>query len=121
MRDRDLYGKLLGIEAPWYVRDVDPRLSAAEVEIFIALDENAALSCPECGASCGRYDSRTRTWRHLDTMQYKTLLTADVPRVKCPEHGVKQLRVPWAEVGSRFTAMFVLWIGQSDQAWIGWI
>jgi transposase len=102
------------------VRDVDPRLSAAEVEIFIALDENAALSCPECGASCGRYDSRTRTWRHLDTMQYKTLLTADVPRVKCPEHGVKQLRVPWAEVGSRFTAMFealvIDWLKEASQS-----
>lgn len=106
MRDRDLYAKLLGIEAPWYVRDVDPRLEAQEVEIFIALDESVTLTCPVCGVACGRYDSRSRTWRHLDTMQCKTLLTADVPRVKCPEHGVKQLRVPWAEAGSRFTAMF---------------
>jgi transposase len=106
MRDRDLYAKLLGIEDPWYVRDVDPRLEAREVEIFISLDERAELACPVCGAVCGRYDARTRKWRHLDTMQYKTLLTAEVPRVKCAEHGVKQLKVPWAEPGSRFTAMF---------------
>ncbi|EDM74265.1 transposase [Plesiocystis pacifica SIR-1] len=106
MRDRDLYAKLLGIEDPWYVRDVDPRLEAGEVEIFISRDERAELPCPVCGAAAGRYDTRTRTWRHLDTMQYKTLLTAEVPRVKCAEHGVKQLKVPWAEPGSRFTAMF---------------
>jgi transposase len=120
MRDRDLYAKLLGIEAPWYVRDVDPRLEAREVEIFIALDENTALSCPVCGVTCGRYDSRSRSWRHLDTMQYKTLLTAEVPRVKCPEHGVKQLRVPWAEPGSRFTAMFealvIDWLKEASQS-----
>ena len=28
------------------------------------------------------------------------------PRVKCPEHGVKQVSVPWAEKSSRFTLLF---------------
>uniref|UniRef100_UPI003AF78BA1 hypothetical protein n=1 Tax=Thiolapillus sp. TaxID=2017437 RepID=UPI003AF78BA1 len=31
---------------------------------------------------------------------------ADVPRVKCKEHGVVTVSVPWAEPGSGFTAMF---------------
>jgi transposase len=35
-------------------------------------------------------------WRHLDTCQYQTLLHARVPRVGCPTHGVRQVRVPWA-------------------------
>ena len=43
------------------------------------------------------HDTRARSWRHLDTMQYSTVLTADVPRVKCARHGVKQMKVPWAE------------------------
>jgi transposase len=47
-----------------------------------------------------------RRWRHLDTCQYRTVLTARIPRVECPEHGVRQIRVPWAEDRSRFTAMF---------------
>lgn len=81
MRDRDLYAKLLGIETPWLVRDVEARLDAREVEVFIAFAEGAETTCPECGAVCSRYDARTRTWRHLDIMQYRTLLTADVPRV----------------------------------------
>jgi transposase len=106
MRDRDLYAKLLGIERPWWVRDVEPRLEAREVEIFISYDERVEVTCPICGTTCARYGTRTKQWRHLDTMQYKTLLTADVPRVRCPEHGVKQLPTPWAEAGSRFTAMF---------------
>ena len=106
MRDRELYAKLLGIEAPWFVRDVDMRLDAGEVEIFLSLDESAELACPVCGAACTKYDARPRTWRHLDTMQYKTLLTAEVPRVNCPKHGVKQVRAPWAEPSSRFTALF---------------
>lgn len=106
MRDRDLYAKLLGIGAPWVVRDVDARIGAREVKVFISFDDTATAKCPECGAACSRYDTRTRTWRHLDTMQYQTLLIAKVPRVKCAKHGVRQVEVPWAESGSRFTAMF---------------
>jgi transposase len=31
---------------------------------------------------------------------------AKPPRVSCPDHGVKQARMPWAEPGSRFTHLF---------------
>lgn len=62
--------------------------------------------CPQCRKLCPDYDRRTRRWRHLDTCQLKTVLEADVPRVKCPEHGVVMVRVPWAEPESGFTALF---------------
>ena len=29
-----------------------------------------------------------------------------MPGVKCPEHGVKQVKVPWAREGSAFTLLF---------------
>ncbi|WP_390630432.1 transposase family protein [Roseiconus lacunae] len=32
-----------------------------------------AACCPECSKQCARYDTAPeRTWRHLDTMQFKT-------------------------------------------------
>jgi transposase len=34
------------------------------------------------------------------------VLHARVPRLGCPTHGIRQLPVPWAEPGSRFTALF---------------
>ena len=34
------------------------------------------------------------------------VVRSSVPRVKCPEHGVKQVNVTWAEKSSRFTLMF---------------
>ena len=52
------------------------------------------------------YDSVTRRWRHLDSCQFKTILEADLPRVECPDHGVKTIQPPWALKGSRFTALF---------------
>ena len=38
-------------------------------------------------------------------MQYRALVRAEVPRVRCAEHGVQQVRVPWADAQSRFTAL----------------
>jgi len=106
MRDRELYGKILGIEPPWTVVEVDLHLESGEVVVKLARASGAELECPECGQHCRRYDSRERRWRHLDTCQYRTVLVAEIPRVECPEHGVHQVRVPWADVGSRFTALF---------------
>ena len=34
------------------------------------------------------------------------MIEAKVPRVKCTEHGIKQVKVPWAEDKYRFTAEF---------------
>lgn len=52
------------------------------------------------------HGAERRQWRHLDSCQYKTILLADVPRVKCDEHGTQMVRVPWAEKHGRFTALF---------------
>jgi len=42
----------------------------------------------------------------LDTCQFKTIIEARVPRVKCSEHGTTTVQVPWAEKHGRFTALF---------------
>ncbi|WP_330178519.1 transposase family protein [Candidatus Vondammii sp. HM_W22] len=56
--------------------------------------------CSTCGQILPGYDSRKRRWRHLDTRQYKTILVADAPRVKCEEHGVVTVSISWAKPGS---------------------
>ncbi|MCY4075738.1 MAG: transposase family protein [Acidobacteria bacterium] len=105
MTETALYEKLLGIERPWRVRDVRLALEQGDVEVGVEF-AGETLACPACGAACPGYDRRLRVWRHLDTMQYRTLVRAEVPRVRCAEHGVEQVRVPWVEAQSRFTALF---------------
>lgn len=106
MQSREVFEKLLGIIRPWEVVDVDLALKQNKVRVYVDLGDEAIFVCPECGKVCPGYDRRKRQWRHLDTMQYETLVMAEVPRVKCPQHGVHQISVPWAEDGSRFTAFF---------------
>jgi transposase len=104
MRDCDLYARILGIEAPWSVTEVE--LDDAGQVVNVRVEHRGELACPDCGKAAAGYDLKQRRWRHLDTCQYHTFLIAAVPRVNCAEHGVKQIRVPWAEPESRFTAMY---------------
>ena len=107
MYDTEVFQQILGLQAPWTVADVQLDLEAGQVDIRVEHAEGSMFSCPECGCELACYDHVTeRRWRHLDTMQYRTILHAKPPRVKCPEHGVKQVNLPWAEKNSRFTLFF---------------
>lgn len=109
MRDTVLYETILGLEKPWSVVRVELKPTEEQVEVWVETSERRA-PCPVCGKLCPEHDTRSRRWRHLDTCQFETILCASVPRVRCPEHGVKQIAVPWADRGSRFTALFEAWV-----------
>jgi len=101
------YALLLGIGSPWEVETVDLKLAEKKVEIALAWQWGNDAKCPECGRACSIHDSAPeRTWRHLDTMQFMTLIRARTPRANCPAHGVKTLQVPWAAPQGRFTLLF---------------
>lgn len=105
MRDKELYAAILGIQLPWQVTSVVLDAKTEEVRVSIEAVTGTRFSCPQCKQSCPGYDTRRRSFRHLDTCQFKTILEADIPRVQCTEHGVLQIDIPWAEPNSGFTAL----------------
>lgn len=115
---RSLYTAVLGLRAPWDIERVETNLETGEVHVWVALPKGERWVCPECHAAAPIHDHQERTWRHLDTCQFKTLVHARVPRLNCPTHGIKQLMVPWAEPGSQFTALFealaIDWLKQAS-------
>lgn len=106
MEDKELYQKLLGITHPWVVKKVDLSVMENKVTVTLEHEEGAKFPCPECKKESPVYDHRKRQWRHLDSCGFITLIEAEVPRISCSDHKVKQVGVPWAENGSGFTAMF---------------
>ena len=101
------YALLLGVGSPWEVKTVELKLQEKKVEIELGWQWGSAAKCPECGCECSIHDSAPeRTWRHLDTMQFITVIRARTPRANCPEHGVKTMTVPWAAPQGRFTLHF---------------
>ena len=107
MQDRELYQEILGLKSPWAVSKVSLDVSRQQVDVYVEHPAGTKFCCPECTESLPCYDHTSeRQWRHLDSCQFQTHLHARIPRVNCPEHGVKTVRVPWAEKGSRFTILF---------------
>jgi transposase len=106
MKDTSLYEQILGLEKPWRVADVKLDVGSEQVDVWLEHGTDAKWSCPECGRASRGYDhSEERTWRHLDTCQFKTLIHARVPRIECDQCGVKQVKVPWAEGQGGFTLL----------------
>src|SRR5713226_4258349 len=107
MRDTELYRQLLGLESPWTVTRVELAVTAQRVDVWAGHADGERWACPECGTTLALYDhAEERAWRHLDSCQFQTYLHARPPRVQCPTHGVKQVRLPWAEARARFTTLF---------------
>ncbi|PYU41520.1 MAG: ISL3 family transposase, partial [Acidobacteria bacterium] len=124
MQDHQLYQRILGIEGPWQVERVDLQLKEGEVHVYLTHEDNREWACAECGVLCPLYDHQPeRQWRHLDTCQYRTILHAEPPRSQCPEHGVRVVKLSWAEASSRFTALFeglaIEWLKHASQKAVG--
>ncbi len=105
MNDTKLYEQILGLQAPWSVQKVTLKREDGEIEIEVTCAEKV-WACPECGHRMHVHGWERRRWRHLDSCQFKTFVVAAVPRVRCEAHGTQMVRVPWAEVRSRFTMWF---------------
>lgn len=106
MQDSALYQQILGLSDPWFVASVKLDVANVRVDIEVEHRKGATWTCPTCGRAVQLYDhAEKRTWRHLDSCQFKTYLHARVPRVGCPDHGILNAKLPWGERGSRFTLL----------------
>ena len=98
--------KVLNLPKPWRVSEVKFDHALKTVDIYLSYKKGSLFPCPTCDDECPIHDTKERTWRHLDLFDYKTMLHAKVPRVKCERHGVKMVDLKWSEKGSNFTFQF---------------
>lgn len=106
MTPESLFTAALALEEGWKVERCEFAGDPKRLMLGLDFDRGRKFGCPQCGELCGVHDSTEKEWRHLDFFQYECLLQAKVPRVGCPEHGVLQVKVPWARSGSGFTLLF---------------
>ncbi|MEE9404025.1 MAG: ISL3 family transposase [Algisphaera sp.] len=101
------YRMLLGLDDAWIIDDIQISLEDQRIQIQLKTSPKANFACPDCQKSCSLKDhAPVREWRHLDTMQFETLLVARLPRTRCPDCGVKTIAAPWGTPHGRFTLMF---------------
>jgi len=106
MFTENLFTKLLQLEDGWIVKSIDTDFSNKEIYIQIAclLDQ---IEDEQTGEICKVYDhAPVRSWRHLDTMQYKTFIKCQLPRIITSSGQVKTVQPNWASGYERHTLLF---------------
>lgn len=106
MFTNNFFNVLLNLSDEWRVKDVTADYGNSKVTIDIEYLCKEA-KCPDTFEKCKIYDhAPKRTWRHLDTMQYKTYIRCCLPRVKNSKGKVVTVLPPWASKHERHTILF---------------
>jgi transposase len=105
VRSVRVWARLLGVEGV-VVEGV--ALEGETVVVSVRPGLGARQRCGICHRRSPRFDAGEgrRRWRALDLGSAMTFLEADAPRVRCREHGVVVMAVPWARHGARSTRAF---------------
>lgn len=99
------FGRAVVLEAVEFDPDTE------EVIATVRQRRNARRRCGVCGRRSPGYDQGRsgdgpRRWRGLDLGTIRVFIESDMVRVRCRDHGVVAVQVPWARHGSRFTRDF---------------
>lgn len=102
----DLFRAALHLTAPWHISSINFIEGERKLDIWVDFPKGSRFPCPECNhLDCEVHDTTTRTWRHLDFFEHQTFLHGRIPRINCPNCGVRQAKVPWARERSGFTLL----------------
>src|SRR6266511_3634931 len=103
----DLCQAAHGLPEPWRAVGAEFSAGRKRLDLYLDFPKGSRFACPQGdAAACAVHDTSDKTWRHLDFFQHQAYLHARVPRVSCPTHGVRQVRLAWARPESGFTLLF---------------
>jgi len=103
-----LFGRALWISDPWYITEVVFSEKENRLDIYIDFGRWSVFSY-EGEWAYKAYDTKQKTWRHLNFFQHECYLHARVPRIDVD--GSKRLvTVPWWGVSLWFTLLMESYI-----------
>jgi transposase len=102
----ELFAAALGIEKPWYVKDVT--FDAGKRLLTIAIDFKKGSRFPYEGTEGLHpvHDTQAKRYRHLNFFQHECYLEVRTPRLRLPDGRVVLIEPGWAGKLSGFTLLF---------------
>ena len=94
MAETKLFEVALGIEAPWFVRDVAFDAKARTLTISVDFKPGTRFGVPGDPGEHPVCDTTVKRYRHLNFFQHECVLEVRVPRVKFPDGNVRQVEPP---------------------------
>ncbi|MDQ3107690.1 MAG: ISL3 family transposase [Actinomycetota bacterium] len=114
MRNASVWQRVLGLVAT-VIEGIVFDDDADAIVVSVRPRKGARRRCGRCGRRSPWYDrgGGRRRWRGLDLGTVRVFLEADAPRVRCRDHGVTVVQVPWARHDAGHTRAFddtVAWL-----------
>jgi transposase len=101
----EFFEKLLNFGSEWKVERIDFNENN-EVHIYLNWNlESYKKANKETYEFVHDYRDYRR-WRHLDILQFKTFINAQIPRIKSKDGTIQSVKTPWASEGNRHTFLF---------------
>jgi transposase len=111
-----LFSKALGIEYPWKITGINFDSSKKRLEINVDFARGAMFQhVDELTGEVQEYkayDTKVKTWRHLNFFEHECYLVVRTPRIKPEGGGIQMIMPPWSGVVAGFTMLFEAFIVQ---------
>ncbi len=111
---RDIFGKALGIDKPWFIADVNFDVKTKRLDIKIDFPKGTTFPFEQAGimGEYKAYDTVEKEWRHLNFFEHECYLQARVPRIKTPDNKIHLIMPHWSGLQNGFTLLFEAFILQ---------
>lgn len=86
--EKIIFAQALGLQNPKIIEEITFDKEKKRLDIIVKYFEGNLAMCPVCENACKIRDYRTKQLRHLDFFQHQCYISAKVPRVNCPGHGI---------------------------------
>ncbi|MHB8551853.1 MAG: ISL3 family transposase [Acidiferrobacterales bacterium] len=106
MAEAKLFEAALGIEAPWFVREVAFDAKARTLTIAVDFVPGSRFAVPGVEGAHPVHDTVAKEYRHLNFFQHECYLRVRLPRVRLPDGKVVQVEPAFAGKLSGFTLLF---------------
>jgi len=141
---QELFQLALNITEPWFVSDIKFDVESKRLDVYIDFKRGSLFSYEyieyktetkketidgkevetKTKIEIGRetfnnlkaYDTKNKTWRHLNFFEHECYLHARVPRVKLPNGKTKLIKTPWEGLSNGFTLLLEALLVQLCQA-----
>jgi len=141
---QELFQLALNITDPWFVSNLKFNAESKRLDVYIDFKKGSVFSYEyidykteikkeiiedkeietKTQIEIGRetfnnlkaYDTKNKTWRHLNFFEHECYLHARVPRVKLPNGKTKLIKTPWEGLSNGFTLLFEALLVQLCQA-----
>ena len=116
MEQKELFTEALKIEDPWYIESIVFNEDLKQLDININFKKGSIFEYEEEETQVKTYhkayDTRKKSWRHLNFFEYHCYLNVRVPRIKHSQKGITMIFPPFSGRLYGFTLMFEAYVLQ---------